>query len=104
MELKKCPYCGRDVEGQAKDCCWCLKAFVSGKPQLKWYLRTQAIVAAFLIIGPLGLPLVWLRPDLNRKAKITITVIILVVSYFLIAWSLKAVKSVEEYYQGILRL
>jgi hypothetical protein len=67
----------------------------------KWYFKTYWIIIAFLVMGPLALPLVWLHPNYNRKKKIVITVITLILSYFLVMMLINSLKMINKYYQTI---
>jgi len=64
----------------------------------KWYFKTGFLVIVFLMAGPLVLPLIWLRPSFSWTKKIILTVVIAVVSYFLIQVTIKSLQSIEEYY------
>lgn len=70
----------------------------------RWYFKTYVYVAAFLCIGPLALPLVWVNPRYNMAKKITITVISLVISYLLVVILSRSIDSITKYYQQILQL
>ncbi len=70
----------------------------------KWYFRTSAFVMAFLCIGPIALPLVWINPRYKRPKKILITVITLLISYIVFALLAKSTKSVYDYYNLVLEL
>jgi len=69
------------------------------KQQGKWYFKTASIVAAFLFVGPFALPLVWLSPDYSKNKKIVITVIVVIVTYFLGVLVTNSLKTIAEYYQ-----
>lgn len=69
---------------------------LSQKP--KWYFTPGAIVAAFLIVGPLALPLVILNPQLSKKAKIIASAAILIVSVLLAIAMKKSLQNITEYY------
>ena len=64
----------------------------------KWYFKTYAIVIAFLCVGPLSLPLVWFNPRFDLKKKTIISLIIIVLSYFLGVVFVKSLKSIKDYY------
>ncbi len=68
-----------------------------GKP--KWYFKNWSLLISFLCLGPFMLPLVWSNPHLSKQAKITITVIIAILTYFLIASLAASLKSISSYYQ-----
>ena len=64
----------------------------------KWYHTPNSLICGFLIVGPLILPAVWTHPRLSRTAKIVITVICLVLTYFLFAVVAKSMKVIVDYY------
>ena len=70
----------------------------------KWYFRTYVFVTAFLCVGPLALPLVWVNPRYKIAKKIFITVITLIVSYFIFVLLVKSTESIYNYYNQILQL
>ncbi|MCX5667774.1 MAG: hypothetical protein NTY34_05650 [Candidatus Omnitrophica bacterium] len=70
----------------------------------KWYFKTYAFVTAFLCVGPLALPLVWINPRYKRSKKIFITVITLLVCYIVFALMAKSTESIYKYYNQILEL
>ena len=70
----------------------------SPQGKIPWYLKTRSIVIAFLCVGPLALPLVWMTPTMTRSKKIIWTVVSLVSSYFLYVWTMDAFKKFEETY------
>jgi len=75
---------------------------IEGKPrETKWYFKTSLIVTAFLCVGPLALPLVWLNPRFSRKTKIIVTIIVIILSYYLGSLLINSLRSLKQYY-GIL--
>ncbi|MFC1576896.1 hypothetical protein ACFL3N_01005 [Candidatus Omnitrophota bacterium] len=71
------------------------------KPQDKWYFNTKTLVVAFLIAGPLALPLVLLNPNFSRKKKALISVIVIIVSYFLGVLFANSLRTLTSYYELI---
>lgn len=68
----------------------------------KWYFKTYVYVAAFLCIGPLALPLVWINPRYNILKKITITAITIIISYFLAIALARSINAISKYYQQMM--
>jgi len=67
----------------------------------KWYLKTPSFVIAFLCVGPLALPLAWFNPRYSVKKKVIITVIVLILSYFMMVMLGNSLKTISEYYKMI---
>jgi len=65
----------------------------------KWYFTTYAYIAAFLCIGPLALPLVWINPRYDTGKKVLITALTLIASFIVAAFFAKSVGSITEYYR-----
>lgn len=70
----------------------------------KWYFATSVFVVAFLCVGPLALPLLWFNPRFSRNKKIIITVILLIITYYISLLLVNSIKSIYSYYQQIVKL
>ncbi len=71
------------------------------KPQEKWYFKTYVLVIAFLCVGPLALPLVWFNPRFSPIKKIVISIIVIILSYYLAVSLINALESISQYYRLI---
>lgn len=74
---------------------------MNDKPKEKWYFKASALITAFLCVGPFALPLVWFNPRLSPKVKIIISVIVIVLSYYLVVLLLDSLKSIGSYYKTL---
>lgn len=75
---------------------------LANKPQEKWYFKTQTLVIAFLSAGPFALPLIWFNPRFSQKVKITISVIVIALSYLLGLLLFDSLNSIARYYKATL--
>jgi lipopolysaccharide export LptBFGC system permease protein LptF len=98
--MKKCPYCAENIQDDAIKCRYCGE-FLDKKQEEKWYFKTYWLIIAFLCVGPLALPLLWISPRFNRRKKIILTIVIIVLSYYLTIVMIKSLKSISRYYQLI---
>jgi len=72
---------------------------IEGKPQeTKWYFKTYWIVIAFLCVGPLALPLVWFNPHFSQKKKTIVSIITIILSWYLGFLLINSLKSLKQYY------
>jgi hypothetical protein len=103
--MKKCPFCAEEIQDDAVKCKHCGEFLDpsarphSGEAGAKWYFRKGFIVFALLSVGPLALPLIWLRPNTSRNWKIGLTIVTLVLSWFLYQATLESIKNLSEYFK-----
>jgi hypothetical protein len=63
---------------------------------IKWYLKPAAIVVAILAVGPFAIPLVWVSPAFKKWQKTVITVLLILLTIWLVGFSADAYKSFHQ--------
>ena len=108
--MKKCPFCAEEIEDEAIKCGYCgglldkhkdWEKVLNKKQPEKRYFKTSFLIIAFLCIGPFALPLFWLNPRFSQKTKIIVSVIVIILSYYLVSMFIVSLTSASKYYQQI---
>lgn len=69
----------------------------ASQPSPKWYQRPWSIVfLLFVVLGPLGLPLLWKSPAFSRATKIALTVVVVVYTALLLERVVLAVRAAMD--------
>ena len=58
----------------------------------KWYHSVPAVIVGLLLLGPFGFSLLWKSPSFNFFWKIVLTVLVLVMTYYMMAGTAQVVE------------
>ena len=89
--MKKCPNCSVEMNEDIEKCLACGFAMGgAGAAKPKWYFSTFGMVLAFLTLGPLAVPLVWVHPRYTIMTKVVITAALVAVT----VWGYLAIRDI----------
>ena len=98
--MKKCPFCAEEIQDDAIKCRFC-NEMLAPRQKASWLYSNSFLAVSFVFLGPLWpviLPLVWLNPRFSRIVKIILSVVILVLSWYMGKVFLQAMDSLKQYY------
>ncbi|MGB2629639.1 MAG: hypothetical protein WBD24_06260 [Candidatus Omnitrophota bacterium] len=73
----------------------------SREVEKKWFYNPWAIVTAILFFGPLALPLVWYRPRTKLYLKVLISVVVIILTVWMIQETIKVFEALMLYYKEL---
>jgi hypothetical protein len=77
----RCVFCSREFDVSFLYCPFCGRRLrLPNGPGVKWYFSRYAVAVGLGTLGPLALPLVWFNPRYTVITKVSLTVLILVLT------------------------
>lgn len=64
---------------------------------VKWYYRRWFVYLLLAVVGPLALPLLWLSPSFSKKGKWVLTILLIVLTLYLMVATQQLVHLFKQY-------
>jgi len=68
---------------------------------MQWYYRPWVVFFAILLFGPLGLLLLWFRPNTKLSLRIVITVLVMSLTAWMVRESFVVYGRIIDYYKEL---
>ena len=102
-QMTTCMMCGASAPAGTKFCGQCgqsLDPLAAPLPprteqRPRWYNNIWFVLfMLFFVVGPFGLPLVWKNSRFSQRAKIILTLLMVVYTVLLVEWTMQAIQAV----------
>jgi len=68
---------------------------------VKWYLKPLSVFIAIAAVGPLAIPLVWMSPAFKRWQKMVLTMIVILLTLWMLKASVDLYRIFLKEFQGL---
>ncbi len=68
-------------------------------PKKKWYYSIGFVVTLLIVVGPLGLPLLYASTEFSKRSKVIITILVIAVTLYATFQTVLIVQMFIEHYR-----